>query len=1442
MKVLTHLTSSLPASRRARSGMALIMVVLMLALMLVFMLAVYTLSDSELKGASKQASGVQAKQLGDLAVDVVMAQVRKGTTQDTTNVGRELWTSQPGLVRQHDASGSLLAGYKLYSSSQMVAAGGEQAELKLLSDAPPEDWATQPQRYVDLNRPIRRLEQDGTTTLHFPIIDPRAMTGDEKGVSGFSYTDTLANGKKVKGVQKTGGNAQRLPMPVEWLYVLADGTLGTLDADNRFVGPVTPTVENPITGRVAFWADDESSKVNINTASEPTPWATPTFFHKNEADYALYQPTSGEYQRYPGHPASTALSPILFPNRTLTGGEKALIYNLAPRIGNGGSQAGTISYRNTSQVDLQPFLDARKERLYASLDEFLLREDRLENNFGADVSAREVLGRKGFFLTAHSRAPELNLQGLPKVAIWPISYRGADYTTSFDQLISFCSTLRQTGTKPQRKYLFQRGYADATTNDILNADNQALLGYLQTLLAKPLPGFAAVPSQNFQAKYGDDLRQILVEIFDYVRSTNLYDGNIVQDPRVIAVPAETAANFLLGYATGSSRPTGFKTFTDQRFQAPDTSEDADTSGNTEKQNQGYPGHGQVTPSQWTTGGRTYQGLGRFPTITEVGLHFICAADNTNDTKNTFQEFYPATLGKPGGGSAPTLDGKTPQARWYSNFPPSPLPNPASTKAAEAKPDNVKYPLTNGFPYGPDKTHPGYQQVNWNHQLAANTPLRPGVRRIQARMLFEFFVPAAGYTLLEPEITVRVSGLSQFKVNGQALFPSDTQLLYTGRKALHNGSGNNGGYGLGVKALTTRRHLPARSPMPADPQWGSEDWKVKPSTSSGDDRSTLNYDLLSNFVDIDVGRDGLTAMQISAANVRIEIFSGHVGRLASSGASAEALVQTLLPTFPANTVKAPTLVRNPIGQPGDALATEAPSWWSFYIRGAVGITARAEILTRNKLGPNSAYAQGRSFINNAAPRSGSAPGRGAFFYGFDGQDASTRFFSPVDTTNVLAGEESEGSDVVQTVLIKHGDYRSTAAMAVVGADQWQPHRYYGQRRLAHSFTSFTSHQLPGYDRGSNAETASNLVGEAAYTVDRQPDPLFQSSALEAVQNTRDFDNGVGPARDGPYINKPDEGNLNVVPTGVPYFEQPRQHLTADDVYFTPNRIVNSPVVFGSLPSGVLSGKVWRTLHFRPQQNHPGGPEKLGGTNPPDHLLLEYFWMPVVEPYAISEPFSTAGKINLNYQIFPFTNIRRASGLHAIFAGERLTAIPTSDAASYKSFANGQDYSYWTDSQGKRWHYKIDAEKTLAQFDARFSTGGAFRSASEICDIYLVPQGASDAGDASQMESFWRNHRLTGDNTRERPYANIYPRVTTRSNTFRVHYIAQVIRKARSTSPAVVTDADRFESEYRGSSVIERYLDPAQSGLPDCTTSAVTDSNESLDNYYQFRVLERRKFGN
>lgn len=1425
-------------------GVALIIVLLMLALLVMLAIAVFSVSDNNLRGARVYAGGVQSRQLSDTAVDLAISQIRQGTAQDPANEGTEVWTSQPGLIRKYHTTGSLLHAFKLYSSRQMV----EDSTVGLLADVPPSDWASRPNRYVDLNRPAFALDKAGRSSLRFPIIDPRAMTSGVNGVQGFSYSSQYSNGRSIDGVVRTGGDAQRLPMPVEWIYVLKDGTLGAATAAGKFAGPVAPTAENPIVGRVAFWTDDESSKVNINTASEPTLWALPSFYHETDASWSRYQPVSGEFQRYPGHPATTALSPILFPGLALTWSNYEDIYNIVPKIGPGGTRAGTVSYTDDTIARIQ-LAQFRGEHLYATLDELWLKDDRTPNRLAGVPLSEEDVRRKAFFLTAHSRSPELNLFGRPKIATWPTSYRGPEYQTSFDRLIAYCSTLRTPAGK--RPYIFQRGWADSTTADINRPENKELLTYLINQFSLAMPGFSPTGSVNLYSKYGNDLPQIVVEMFDYIRSINLHDGNLIK-PGDKITPDNTTQNYMLGYAPSSARSVSFKTFTDPRFFAVDPDDDSGL-----KELLGFPGHGQVTPSRVTFNNEEYEGIARFPTISEVGLQFIANADNTDDADNPFPSVYPL-VGKPGGARALKISaaGKAkgalaPDDYWYSNFPPQPKPNPARKEAA----DLSKYPLTDGFPYGKDENHPGYKRENWNHQLVANTPLKPGFRRVQAKLLLEFFIPAEGYTIIEPEISVKVSGLSKFKLNGKQLFPNDSETFRTGRRATHPGAQMDGGYGTGLKGLLRGREAPARVPMPADNNWGKDEWEVKPTALPSDSLSVLNYDLLSSYIDIDVGRDGKGTMEISEAPLTLEVYSGHLGRLYSKEESPPdeklpSLAQTLNVTFPRNVVKAPTLVRNPILEKNNQPAVEAPSWWTFHSRGCVGIDNFDSITNRDKLGPLP-YAgagntelqkrlRGRHFNHNVQPRIGNEPRRGAIFYGFDSAEPASapRLFRPQQSTantqaKIEQAEEDEGSDVVQSMVIKHGDFRLTAAQPVVDASQWATSRYWGRHRLAHTFTNFVADQMPGYDYGGDDDLKDRLVANsdtAKYPNTRLPKLPYSDDGRKA-QRYGDFDNGQGPSRDGPYINKPDEGNLRSA-NGLAYFVDANNHASVGETFFNPNRLVPSPVMFGSLPTGVKSNDPWRTLLFRPQTGHPGG------DSPPDHVFLEFFWMPVVEPYAISEPFSTAGKVNLNYQIFPFTNIHRATGLHSILKGEFVTAVPNEDLANYKVWPEpGDDSKFWTNAEGKRWHLPVDVDKTLAQFEARFSRGDAFISPSQICDVHLVP--ADPDTSAETMDDFWSKHRPTGDNTRERPYSRIYPRVATRSNVFRVHYIAQSIKQPRSAARDEIDDAMfQVESEQRGSALIERFVDPQTDSLPDFATEP---SAPSIDNYYQIRVIESKRFG-
>ncbi len=509
-----------PASRPA--GIALVIVLAFLVLISVLVIAFFSSVTTELTSAKSYAAGTNARQLADSAVQTVMGQIRDATTKGT----KLAWASQPGMIRTYDSGGEPVSFYKLYSSENMVVTKSQIPSLNPDGDVDPA-WNTKPGFYADLNTPVLVGE---TNTPVFPIIDPRsAGTGSNSPVEGFSYTGKLGAGN-VAGVTAAASStdtAARLPMPVKWLYVLKDGTLtAPTDYDTSkqtatwAKAPVykTPSAINPIVGRIAFWADDETCKININTASEPTPWDTPRALTQKDLAYGKFQPAQNEFQRFPGHPYSTALSPVLFPNTILSTTQKQAIYAALPRIAWGGSSAATQSITGIASVPL----DA--DRLFASVDEFLFLPDRSLNTL---VDA-EALKRSRFFLTANSRAPEVTLFGLPRISIWPVPSKPSmpQFRSPYDNLSAFCATIGERGTS--QAFYFQR--ADATSDvadwNLNDANgqprNQMLYSYLQALTDRDIPGFGG----KFSSKWGADRDQVLTEIFDYIRSANLKDPQV----------------------------------------------------------------------------------------------------------------------------------------------------------------------------------------------------------------------------------------------------------------------------------------------------------------------------------------------------------------------------------------------------------------------------------------------------------------------------------------------------------------------------------------------------------------------------------------------------------------------------------------------------------------------------------------------------------------------------------------------------------------------------------------------------------------------------------------------------------------------------------------------------------------------------------------------------
>ncbi len=448
--------SLLSRLKKDRRGLALIIVVTSIALISVLVVAIFSVTRTEFRATQSYVAAKSAKQMGDIAVSIVQAQIQNG--QATTTRGT-FHATQPGMVRVYNADGTFNSALKLYSSQQMKVTGAEDGLLSG-NNLAPSNWDTLAARYVDINEPVVRPGSVSTAqgqsagyAIYYPIIDPRAAYNSGSGgqtagrdgiagttqVEGFSYEENstllgqagTSYANQVVTPAEAAGDSKRLrlPMPVEWLYILEDGTVGALNAANRFVSsnPATqPSATNPIVGRVAFWTDDESCKININTASEPTFMSTPFFYHQRDSKWAHFSATTGEYQRYPGHPATTALSAVLAPNYILdpylpgrdgsglTRAQvvelKQKIYDLIPKIGRGGSEGGTrpfvqddFSAANgeasaATSIDVSQF---SKERLFASVDEMLFLQTGYTPANGRAAARFEMPGKAGQYLFDH---------------------------------------------------------------------------------------------------------------------------------------------------------------------------------------------------------------------------------------------------------------------------------------------------------------------------------------------------------------------------------------------------------------------------------------------------------------------------------------------------------------------------------------------------------------------------------------------------------------------------------------------------------------------------------------------------------------------------------------------------------------------------------------------------------------------------------------------------------------------------------------------------------------------------------------------------------------------------------------------------------------------------------------------------------------------------------
>ena len=1262
------------------SGVALIMTLVALAVITILIVALLAGTSHQIRGAQSDVYLAREKMLADSAAALVMGQIEQASTQ--TNVA---WISQPGLLRIYgtNAVRTPVACYKLYSTSSLTNMVDTSGNLHFFATDVPAAWSSTPSQYTDLNAPVTTI--GGTT--NYPILDPGALMN----------STNLAAGTQVEGVSSDTG---AVTMPVAWLYELQDGTLGP--AGNG-------TAANPIVARIAFWTDDDTGKININTAGCGSPWNTPRVNSTNDVAWSTTQPAAGEYSAYPGHPAMTSLAAVFGTNSY----SPQQLLALTPRYAWGGSQFGTQATTTNETVP------TKMDRLYPSVDEIAFSANLTSGGLRQtnSVSAAQLETAR-FVLTEHSESPETTLLGEPRIAIWPVAdstSTAAPRIMATDSAITNAATVG-VGTANTRSYFFQRHNAQSPTDD-LNASivpsNAQLFSDLVARGSLNLPGCGTTLS----AKYPNaEWTQLMLEIVDYIRCINAVDPS----------PAP-----FVSYAAGN----------------------------------GTNGIGFVDPLTTTYGtgatAVTLRGMGRCPTLSSLTLVFYVCGFGFSDGSSID---YDAT------------------------------PDPTGT--------------------------------SWTNTFAVSSPTNRW-KKVTSELVRAFavpctFQPGCAYPEVSEPCKVQISGLNKISIS-------------------ITGVSSPAYFGFAPTA-TSRALSDALTVLPADRAWGGNEgpavWRAAAIDAMTSGPSWAGYPfegtnscavlLKEPSPALDPLTGGPSVPASWARAITIKDPNGVNGAIALTVNILDpqgTVLQTLNLSFPQFSIHAPTINGECDHADGSTPATAHADWTN---NAACQVMPSYYMNLRNRL-------------------LGTENSRAAFIQAGD----VSRSLEAATDLRVIAGLTNVPSAFFAST------YAAPQVNAMGGSDAQNI------RFADGTSTCFAPYNPPS----TNSAYDSSCLFPASYPKSISPlitvtdwesksaVPYYQfttpacsaptgtkSVTMQPIQNVPgDWDTGPGLSPDGAQINLPDSGTTNA-PANA-YFS-----LTNGDVgaptQRTPNALVPSPVIFGSLPAGINPGtpaqsEPWRTLLFcpYPAANSSSTPYAIhpGAASPPDHLILDNFWMPVVEPYPISTCMATDGKINLNDQIAPFTYLHRNTALHALLSDLRIPAIPVGSAGTYKSSGAPSTSTFWN---------SVDENSTIAQIENRFATNSvdAYLSESEICTVPLVPAGlvapgTSVADTQTALDSFWNGYGqtaggLTGDNLRELPYTQLYGRLTTRSNSYTVHIRVQVLQKLPQDPNQNVWNegVDLVQGDWRGSYEIERYLDPA---------AEAPIAGQPLGPY-KFRVVSARRF--
>ena len=1598
------------ASQAKQRGYALLLVLIIVSFAAVIAVMFLLSAGQERSGTNAYAQGSAVRQLASQAVNIVIGQINAATREGTMSTPVS-WASQPGMIRTYNTQGGLSNAYKLYSWNNMIEAGSKFIPADT-SELPDSTWTTKPAQYTDINQPVNQV---------YPIVDPSVLDTQTSGTftansNGIQW-DFLGEAGLLKGAAGYyPSTINQAPMPVQWLYILQDGTWTTPSAVNGNNATIpNASASNPIVGRIAFWTDDETAKVNVNTAGEGSYWDTPKAGTADELQFAGNPPLQDEFQRLSGHPATTSLSAV-FPeilggstafSRWASGGgvnnsyQAALqaIYGygasgsstshgLNPRLSwgtsstSGGSQGGTFpisNYLATYAPQLSTYfpngytapstyaVTPNTDRLYATAADAYFQpvwQSGTTTRTGTtafslyNITAKS-LSQRLFFLTADSNAPETTLYETPRVSMWPITwpYKTASYYVSInrttppkpttltpgpsslssntfmayqEKLLAFCSSLNAGNATSSNiyPYYFQRQDPDSSIYDWNNISrNRSLVSYLANELSDPnssspyssAPGIGASLGSKWDTDKAGTTDWITLNCFDYIRSMiNQYTLNPTPTGTFASqqlLYGYTALNY--GSTLGYSEPNSFT----------------------------------VAPLNVTLNGNQYATEGTYPALREAALVFYATQRNVPkfnklgtpasttklyDVQNPDNWSNLISWNGTTGNSqtthmrmvmllnfsqmSPGIAGNTTQSTGnvYSVYHPVfwvKVSTPAGSSQFQVNGSSINFPLSGGnvvqinpIGTGPAATSPSYAAALFASGSSTSAT---------AKTFNNTLSGTSNWSLISDDISLGTpGGATSFVFTGSKIqidvYPIDSSGNINIDPTLSGTISPVYSYKLDFSAYNSRNTFGLGNgvfPTPIAPYWNVRQSPVLATVSgttavASSSTATVTGGVLMPFYTNSGSLSTSTNWQTEIVPV-IGQLTGLASQWTSprTGGSSNLNGGDTFSTEPlmyvyqdsgtgtytftdgsknytsldfSKRVAALPLYKNTTPSNGiTALGLDNPSYSGLTLSGTGQLLFSGSQQYTGLQGYQlvTPYDTVVSLVADPTVASAGDPrliGRGisgasGTFSPIDQVCSSSKPLNPITPISALPNFGTATG--LSTYQAQYHALGTTGAFPQITGilPPWQ----FG-----------TTGTVAMATRGGRTDTTGLLMG----TDDPSAGLGIESTVLMSINPNWDWTRLPGTFADGGYLLRPDQEYQSVVPKvsktattmNVPYFGEAGLIATYSGTstsagFFSPNRQVPSPVIFGTLPDSMTTG--WQTLNFCPNPaitmnsstTHPGlgaanSPSATGAaySKAPDHLLLDLFWMPVAEPYPISEEFATAGKVNLNYAMMPFPYIQRKTALDALLKSVWITAMPSpSVSANFPAYYKSYGLLYQKSLDKTHTRYPVNVDATLRAFDYKFQQGDIFRVASQICDMYLYPNdpttpntlwagngtssgisGFDTAPSTTNIKAWWAANSFTADNERESPYNAIYSRVTTKSNTYTVHWRVQTLRKTPGTPGVWIEGTDKITSELRGSSLIERYLDPG-STLPDYATNTAT-TIKPMSYYYKWRVDSENYF--